>query len=153
MGGRRVRGWAGQFTAVRLSWWAGVAAFALMMVSWLADIGVLVIAYLALGATPPWAGLLLAYCAGQIAGSLPVAPGGLGVVEGSLTLALVAFGGAQTITLAAVLLYRMISYWACIPLGALTWLALRATTPTTPAAHCAGVLAAANRPVWQGESI
>ncbi len=33
--------------------------------------------------------------------------------------ALVAFGGAQTITLAAVLLYRLITYWGCIPAGGL----------------------------------
>ena len=46
-------------------------------------------------------------------------------MEGSLTLALVAFGGAATITLAAVLLYRLIAYWSCIPLGGLTWLVLR----------------------------
>lgn len=153
-GGRRLRGWAGQLATVRLSWPAGVGAFALMMLSWLADVSVLAVSFLALGATPPWAGLLLAYCAGQIAGSLPVTPGGLGVVEGSLTLALVAFGGDQTITLAAVLLYRIIVYWACIPLGALSWLALRATapaTPTAPAIHRAGVPGAGTRPAWEGE--
>jgi uncharacterized protein (TIRG00374 family) len=73
--------------------------------------------------------LLLAYCAGQIAASLPVTPGGIGVVEGSITLALVAFGGAETITLAAVLLYRLIAYWGCLPAGGLAWLALRITAP------------------------
>jgi hypothetical protein len=153
-GGRRLRGWAGQLAAVRLSWPAGVAAFALMMLSWLADVSVLAVSFVALGATPPWAGLLLAYCAGQIAGSLPVTPGGLGVVEGSLTLALVAFGGDQTITLAAVLLYRIIVYWACIPLGALSWLALRATAPAppiTPTIDRAGEPAAGTRPAWEGE--
>lgn len=124
-----VRGWVAQLRLVRLSPTAGVAAFALMMVSWLTDIAVLGLAYAALGASPPWAGLLLAYCAGQIAAALPVTPGGLGVVEGSLTLALVAFGGAQTITLAAVLLYRLIAYWGCIPAGGLAWLLLRATAP------------------------
>jgi hypothetical protein len=58
------------------------------------------------------------------------------VVEGSITLALVAFGGDKTVTLAAVLLYRLITYWGCIPAGGLAWLALRATsrTPDPPAA-------------------
>jgi len=37
-----------------------------------------------------WKGLLLAYGAGQLAADLPITPGGLGVVEGSLTIALVA---------------------------------------------------------------
>jgi hypothetical protein len=125
----RVDGWLAQLTSVRLSWSAAAWAFGLMLLSWVTDIAVLAIAYPALGADPPWAGLLLAYCAGQVAASVPVTPGGIGVVEGSLTLALVAFGGSAAITLAAVLLYRIITYWACIPLGALSWLALRATGP------------------------
>lgn len=78
---------------------------------------------------------MLAYCAGQIAGSLPVTSGGLGVVEGSLTLALVAFGGDQTITLAAVLLYRIIgpgSPWSVASSSEpslATWVATRTRAP------------------------
>jgi hypothetical protein len=87
------RDWAAQLGTIRLTPAAGVAAFALMMLCWLADIAVLALAFLALHTTPPWIGLLLAYCAGQIAASMPVTPGGIGVVEGSITLALVAFGG------------------------------------------------------------
>lgn len=56
------------------------------------------------------------------------------MVEGSLTLALVAFGGAESVTLAAVLLYRLVTYWSCIPLGGLAWLALRVSgSPATRA--------------------
>jgi len=99
----RLAGWvrarAVELRAVRLPPAAAAAAFGLMMLSWFADIAVLGIAFAALGAAPPWAGLLLAYCAGQIAAAVPITPGGIGVVEGSLTLALVAFGGAATITL------------------------------------------------------
>jgi uncharacterized membrane protein YbhN (UPF0104 family) len=120
--------WALQLRTVRLTPAAGLAAFALMIVSWLTDVAVLALAFPALSSTPPWTGLLLAYCAGQIAASVPVTPGGIGVVEGSITLALVAFGGAESITLAAVLLYRLIAYWGCIPAGGLAWLALRATS-------------------------
>jgi uncharacterized protein (TIRG00374 family) len=135
------RDWAAQLRTIRLTPAAGVAAFALMMLCWLADIAVLALAFLALHTTPPWTGLLLAYCAGQIAASMPVTPGGIGVVEGSITLALVAFGGDKTVTLAAVLLYRLITYWGCIPAGGLAWLALRATsrTPDPPAAGLATV--------------
>ena len=132
-----LRAWANQLRMVRLTPIAGVAAFALMMVSWLTDVAVLALAFIALGATPPWTGLLLAYCAGQIAASMPVTPGGLGVVEGSITLALVAFGGDKTITLAAVLLYRLIAYWGCLPAGGLAWLALRATS-RAPAREAVG---------------
>jgi len=123
-----LREWAQQLRTVRLTPLAGAAAFGFMMVSWVADVAVLAVAFLALNSAPPWTGLLLAYCAGQIAASLPVTPGGIGVVEGSITLALVAFGGAETITLAAVLLYRLISYWGCLPTGGLAWLALRITS-------------------------
>lgn len=135
------RDWAAQLGTIRLTPAAGVAAFALMMLCWLADIAVLALAFLALHTTPPWTGLLLAYCAGQIAASMPVTPGGIGVVEGSITLALVAFGGDKTVTLAAVLLYRLITYWGCIPAGGLAWLVLRATsrTPDPPAAGLATV--------------
>jgi uncharacterized protein (TIRG00374 family) len=123
-----VRNWAQQLRAVRITPVVGVVAFVLMTVSWVADVAVLAIAFLALNSAPPWTGLLLAYCAGQIAASVPVTPGGIGVVEGSITLALVAFGGAETITLAAVLLYRLIAYWGCIPAGGLAWVVLRATS-------------------------
>jgi uncharacterized protein (TIRG00374 family) len=132
-----LRDWARQLRTVRLTPAAGMAAFGLMLVSWVTDVAVLAIAFLALGTTPPWTGLLLAYCAGQIAASVPITPGGIGVVEGSITLALVAFGGAEIITLAAVLLYRLIAYWGCIPAGGLAWLALRVTS-RTPAHQVAG---------------
>jgi hypothetical protein len=39
------------------------------------------------------------------------------VVEGSITIALVAFGSAQTTTVEAVLLYRFISFWLVLAVG------------------------------------
>jgi hypothetical protein len=78
----------------------------------------------AVGVGVPWKGLLLAYGAGQLAANLPITPGGLGVVEGSLTIALVAFGGGETQTVAAVLLYRIISFWGELPVGWATWAAI-----------------------------
>lgn len=92
--------------------------------SWLADCSCLAGAFLAVGAPVPWRGLLLAYCGGQLAVNLPITPGGLGVVEGSLTVALVAFGGGKAPTVAAVLLYRLISFWLPLPVGAGCWLEL-----------------------------
>jgi uncharacterized protein (TIRG00374 family) len=65
--------------------------------------------------------LLLAYGAGQLASTLPITPGGLGVVEGSLTVALVTFGGGHISTVAAVLLYRLISFWLVLPAGWGAW--------------------------------
>ena len=73
--------------------------------------------FLAIHAPIPWKGLLLAYGAGQLAANLPVTPGGLGVVEGSITIALVAFGGSESTTPYAVLLYRIISFWFILVIG------------------------------------
>jgi uncharacterized membrane protein YbhN (UPF0104 family) len=102
----------------------GAAAIG-MLLSWLADLSVLALAFVALGERPPWAGLVLAYCLGQAASALPFTPGGLAVVEGGLTATLVAFGGCPAGTLTAVLLYRLISHWAIVPAGGLGWLTLR----------------------------
>ena len=88
---------------------------------WVCDCAALVAAFGGVGAPVPWRGLLLAYGAGQLAANLPITPGGLGVVEGSLTVALVAFGGAETTAVAAVLLYRIISFWGPLVVGWGSW--------------------------------
>ena len=63
--------------------------------NWLLDCACFAMMFLAIDAPIPWKGLLLAYGAGQLAATLPITPGGLGVVEGSITVALVAFGGPR----------------------------------------------------------
>jgi uncharacterized protein (TIRG00374 family) len=104
-------------TAVRLSWTQTGRIVAWGSVNWLLDCACFAMMFLAIHAPIPWAGLLLAYGAGQLAATLPITPGGLGVVEGSITVALVAFGGAETSTAYAVLLYRIISFWFILLLG------------------------------------
>jgi uncharacterized membrane protein YbhN (UPF0104 family) len=89
--------------------------------NWAFDAGCLIVAFLAVGARIPWRALPLAYSAAQLAANLPITPGGLGVVEGSLTIALVAYGGGQAATVAAVLAYRMLSFWAILPAGWVSW--------------------------------
>lgn len=79
--------------------------------NWVLDASVLVCAFLATRSAIPFEGLLIAYSAGQLAANFPITPGGLGVVEGSISIALVAFGGNQEATVAAVLLYRLFSFW------------------------------------------
>jgi len=93
--------------------------------NWLLDCTCLALAFPSVGAGVPWRGLLLAYGAGQLAANLPITPGGLGAVEGSLTVALVAYGGGRIATVAAVLMYRIISFWLLLLVGWLTWLYLR----------------------------
>jgi uncharacterized membrane protein YbhN (UPF0104 family) len=89
--------------------------------NWLFDCACFAMMFLAVDSSIPWKGLLLAYGAGQLAANLPITPGGLGVVEGSITIALVAFGGAHTSTVDAVLLYRVISFWLVLLVGWVLW--------------------------------
>jgi uncharacterized protein (TIRG00374 family) len=106
-----------------------LVAGGLALGNWVWDCGCLVAAFLAVGAPVPWRALLLAYGAAQLAANLPITPGGLGVVEGSLTIALVAYGGAEASTVAAVLLYRLIAFWALLPAGWAAWALVTATNP------------------------
>ena len=57
-------------------------------------------------------------------GSIPITPGGLGVVELGLTTALVGFGGNQPDVVAAVLVYRFLTMVPTLVIGLLagaTW--------------------------------
>lgn len=99
--------------------WSG--AFALAAANWVYDAACLVAAVLALGGSIPWPGVLVAYGVAQIGASLPVSPGGLGVVEGSLTYALILYGMPIKVAVASVLLYRVISFWALVPIGWGAW--------------------------------
>jgi uncharacterized protein (TIRG00374 family) len=89
--------------------WARVLGLALT--NWLTDAGVLVVSILAVGGTVPWRGVLLAYGVRIAAGSISITPGGLGVVEGALAVALMGVGMQRPSAVAAVLLYRFISFW------------------------------------------
>ena len=60
----------------------------------------------------------------RLVGSIPITPGGLGIVELGLTTALVAFGGNNAGVVAAVLIYRFLTVVPTLVLGglsALTW--------------------------------
>ena len=113
-----------RLTAVSPSRGDWVLAMGWAALNWMWDAFCLAVCFLAVGAGVPWRGLLLAYGAAQLAANLPITPGGLGVVEGSLTIALVAYGGAHGSTVAAVLLYRIMNFWAPLPIGWATWGAL-----------------------------
>lgn len=60
----------------------------------------------------------------RLLGSIPITPGGLGVVELGLTTALVGFGGGQVDVVAAVLVYRVMTVVPTLLIGLLagvTW--------------------------------
>jgi putative heme transporter len=103
--------------------WAG--AFTLAALNWLADAAALALSLLALGIAIPLRGLLFAYAVSQLAASLPVTPGGIGIAEGSMALALVCAGVPAADALAATLAYRLVTFWLQLLPGGMAWLALR----------------------------
>jgi putative heme transporter len=72
-----------------------------------------------------WTAVLAAYAFVRLVSALPVTPGGLGVVELGLTAALVAAGGDRAQVVAAVLVYRALTFLLQIPLGGLAYLVWR----------------------------
>jgi pimeloyl-ACP methyl ester carboxylesterase/uncharacterized membrane protein YbhN (UPF0104 family) len=109
--GQTIQAWTQRLGSLRLSPAGWTTATGLALANWLADAAVLAVSIRATGATVPWHDLLLVYGAGIAAQSLNITPGGLGVTEGSLGLALVATGLGASQALAAVLLYRLASFW------------------------------------------
>lgn len=97
---------------------AGIVAIAAGV--WLADFCCLVCGFGAVRAAVPWNGVLLAYGVAQVAGSLPVVPGGIGLIEGSLAVILTRYGAARLSALSAALVYRLVSFWLVIAAGWIT---------------------------------
>jgi putative heme transporter len=85
--------------------------FVLSLLNWVADCLCLAAAIGAVGVRPPWSSLFLAYGIAMSAGSVGLTPGGLGVIEATLAAALVGAGVNGRHALAAVLVYRLISFW------------------------------------------
>jgi len=69
-----------------------------------------------------WIDALAAFSFARLVTVLPVTPGGVGMVELSYIGTLVWAGGARTDVVAAVLLFRALTYFLQIPLGAVTYL-------------------------------
>ena len=108
-------------TVVRLDWGKALALLGWGLSNWLCDCACFALCFWVLGVGVPWRALLLAYGAGQLAANLPVTPGGLGAVTGSITLALAYFGGAHPTTIYVVLMYRLISFWGVVTVGWGAW--------------------------------
>jgi uncharacterized membrane protein YbhN (UPF0104 family) len=136
-----IRAWAERLGSLQLSPSGWMTVTGLALANWLADAAVLAVSIRAAGAAVPWHDLLLVYGSGIAAQSLNVTPGGLGVAEGTLALALVATGLRARQALAAVLLYRLASFWLVAIAGWLVLLWLRhrprARRDAGPRANCA----------------
>jgi len=84
---------------------------------WGCDFCTLLCSFGAVHAKIPWTGILLAYGVAQIIASLPIVPGGIGVVEGSLAVILTAYGAARVQAFSAAIAFRVVNFWLAIALG------------------------------------
>jgi uncharacterized protein (TIRG00374 family) len=74
------------------------------------------------GAEVGWADVLVAFAFARLVTAIPLTPGGVGVVELALIGSLVRFGGDRPEVVAAVLIFRLLTYVLPILLGAFTYL-------------------------------
>src|ERR671918_90428 len=95
-------------------WWQ---ALFLAAGRWLLDYLTLLAALTAVHADPRPSTVLLAFCAAQFLGTLPLTPGGLGFVEAGLTGTLALAGVPAGAAVVATLAYRLVSFWLAIPAG------------------------------------
>jgi uncharacterized membrane protein YbhN (UPF0104 family) len=105
--------------------WAAALAFAVG--NWLADLACLIAVGYAFGLTLSVVQFAGAYLAVQIVRQIPITPGGIGLIEASLLLALVTAGAPTAAAAAVVLVYRVLSCWLIVPAGLLAWAALQST--------------------------
>ena len=107
----------GQLETVQLGRRAGFTTIAWAALNWVADIVTLGFACLAAGAEPSISALLIAYAAGKAVATVPLLPGGIGVVDGAMTATLVAGGLTASAALPSVIVYRIISFFLVAAVG------------------------------------
>jgi uncharacterized membrane protein YbhN (UPF0104 family) len=123
----KLLGFVHQLREIRVHPASFAIAALLAVLNWLFDALCLWLCCVAVGATRINAvNLVIAYCAGMAAASVPIIPGGLGVVDGALILGLVTGGLPSATAVAGVVLYRLISFGFIIGAGWLVWLVIRA---------------------------
>jgi uncharacterized protein (TIRG00374 family) len=93
------------------------ASLALATANLLLDFAVLLVLAITIGhGTPLWP-LLLVYAIGMLVATVPITPGGVGIVEATMIGALVAVGAPAAAATSAVLGWRLVSHWLPIAVG------------------------------------
>ncbi len=101
--------------------------------NWLLDAAALWVALAAFGRGPGLVGLMVAYGLANVMASIPLSPGGLGVIEAVLIPTLVGFGTPRAQASIGVVAYRLVNFWMPIPVGAAAYFAVqKATGEPTP---------------------
>ena len=93
------------------------AVWLLQVLSWAGEFVTLVASIVAVGGDVPWQAVLAAYGTSQLAGAIPLVPGGAGQVEATLVLGLTAAGVDTSTALATAVAFRIASHWLVVPIG------------------------------------
>lgn len=93
--------------------------------NWILDAGSLAVFVGAFGKWVNPDGILVAYGLANVLAVIPITPGGLGVVEATLTSLLVGFDTPRGIATLGVIAYRLVNFWLPIPVGGLAYLSLQ----------------------------
>lgn len=94
------------------------------------NIATLSFAFLIFGKLPNLMVVTVAYFLSLIAGWITLAPAGLGATDASLILIFLQFGFDPAQSVAASLLFRLISFWLPIPFGIISYASLRKSSGT-----------------------
>jgi len=93
--------------------------------NWLLDAASLWCFVAAFGHTVNPVELFAAYGIANVAGALPISPGGLGVVDSIAPLLLIGFGVTRSVATLGVIGWRLVNFWLPIPTGAAAYVSLR----------------------------
>ncbi len=110
------------FRQRKQDWFPAIGSSAIY---WLGDMLCLFFALMAFGYVVNPGILIFAYCVATLISLLSFIPGGVGILEGTLTLTLISLGVPADIALFSVLLYRLFSFWLLMPIGFVSFLTLQ----------------------------
>ena len=104
------------------------------LLNWLLDAASLWAFLWAFGASVPPSWVLVAFGLANVAATVPLLPGGFGVVETTLALVLTSLGADPTSTLLGIAAYRLVHLWLPVPGALISYGLLRLTRrPQAPA--------------------
>ena len=93
--------------------------------NWLLDAAALWVFLRAYGASTDLDALLVAFCLVNVLAVIPITPGGLGIIDGGLPLALAGFGLTKVTAVLGTATYRLAQYFFPIVLGGMLYATLR----------------------------
>lgn len=111
-----------QLQAVKLTFFRFLVVSLLSLLNRLLDLATLGAAVMSVSGMASVPGVTLSFLSAKIVGATGITPGGLGPLEAALTASLTAAGLTASVALAAVLVYRMISFILATAIGWVVYL-------------------------------